>query len=93
MTTVKEAMNNGEPILLFHGKRDVWNYEKDMWEKRNVPTVELKKDKQFIRANKTNSRVSYSFDLSKGHFIKHKKGENILRKICRKKRFKIYCIC
>lgn len=75
MATVKEAMNNGEPILLFHGKRDVWNHEKDMWKKKNVPTIELKKDKQFIRANKTNSRVSYSFDLSKGHFIKHKKGE------------------
>lgn len=75
MATVKEAMNNGEPVLLFYGKEDIWNYDKQRYEKVDVPIIEIKKDKQFIHANKTNSRVSYSFDLSKGHFIKHKKGE------------------
>ena len=75
MGTVGEAMKNGEPILLFYGKEAIWNPDKLKYEKADVPIIELKKDKQFIHANKTNSKVSYSFDLSKGHFIKHKKGK------------------
>ena len=66
--TVKEAIEQGEPILLFHG--DVYGHE------HNKKVIEISKEGRYIHAVKTDSIVNYSFDLKEGHYIKHKRGED-----------------
>ena len=63
--TVRERIEDNEPILLFRG-RD------------NGKTIELTKEGRYIHAVKKDdkARVSYSFDLSNSEFIRHEKNKD-----------------
>lgn len=57
--TVREAIKNGNPIYLFKNQNP-------------KGTIELKKDKQFIKCTKdTGKIVEYWYDLSKRQFLAH----------------------
>lgn len=63
---IREAIEQKEPILLFHG--DIAGHED------TKKTIEISKDGRYIHAVKPDVKVNYSFDLKRGCYIKHKEG-------------------